>query len=308
MEDEVISLRQELEEIKNDLLLKTNDYEQLVQASSQIESLLEKALEESENRVDKWRHQAERLESDVAKLHEKLAVNYREAGSMQNELLRYKQQTEILSREKMQWETTSDNLTTQIRILEASTEELTHKLERVIEEKVFLQNDYDDIEKQHELSSERFRSEIRDLKSELFALQLKQRVLGTSTPTHQLMMSLSGEEPESALREQFLSQIDNNPLRPSSWSDRDKEEIENHIRILEKEIQKLTHRLKDEEDRRGQLEYKLVQMAEKEAHMSALETEISEMSDELIEKSGCIKRAGSEVLTRKTTYKILKCK
>ncbi|OQR85170.1 kinesin-like protein [Achlya hypogyna] len=331
MDEEIAALRRELESAKDDLFLKTDDYDQLVQASSQIEAELEKALDDAEEAATKWRFTAERLETELADTKEKLVVSIQDAANVQTELDKYKEQATTLAAEKMTWETDMDRLTTQVRILEASTNDLRHQLDRALEDKVFLQNDYDEIEKEHELTTERFRTEILDLKSELFALQLHQKagenpaiaspLLPTSPSSSFENDSLEDldehddegynhgnqeddedlEEPEDGLADEeddqdmLLSPDSDTPLRHISSADRDAEESERQIVILEEEMEELARRLQEEEDRRMELEEELVELRDNEAHIQAMETEISEMSDELIEKALMIKQTESEV-------------
>ncbi|KAF0693483.1 Aste57867_15580 [Aphanomyces stellatus] len=81
---------------------------------------------------------------------------------------------------------------------------------QVLEDKELLQTDYDDMEKERELSWERFRLEILDLKSKLFAVQSK---ISTAYPRAQ---TSSAEQNETEVaRESILpSLIDENPFRP----------------------------------------------------------------------------------------------
>ncbi|KDO30071.1 hypothetical protein SPRG_05262 [Saprolegnia parasitica CBS 223.65] len=333
----IAALRRELESAKDDLFLKTDDYDQLVQASAQIEAELEKALDDAEEAANKWRYSAERLEQELADTKEKLVVSYQDAASVQTELEKYKEQATTLATEKMAWETDMDRLTTQVRILEASTSDLKHQLERALEDKVFLQNDYDEIEKEHELTTERFRTEILDLKSELFALQLHQKAGESSAhmPSSPLLPTSpsssfdndsmdddlderadfdnnnndedddedleeheglrNGDEDDEDDEDMLLSPESDAPLRHISSADRDAEESERQIVILEEEMEELARRLQEEEDRRMELEEELVELRDNEAHIQAMETEISEMSDELIEKALVIKQTESEV-------------
>ncbi|EQC35906.1 hypothetical protein, variant 2 [Saprolegnia diclina VS20] len=330
----IAALRRELESAKDDLFLKTDDYDQLVQASAQIEAELEKALDDAEEAANKWRFSAERLEQELTDTKEKLVISYQDAACVQTELDKYKEQATTLATEKMAWETDMDRLTTQVRILEASTADLKHQLERALEDKVFLQNDYDEIEKEHELTTERFRTEILDLKSELFALQLHQKAGESSV--HMPSSPLLPTSPSSSFESDNMDDLDeradfdtnNNdddedleehedlrnedddedddedmllspesdaPLRHISSADRDAEESERQIVILEEEMEELARRLQEEEDRRMELEEELVELRDNEAHIQAMETEISEMSDELIEKALVIKQTESEV-------------
>ncbi|KAF0697681.1 Aste57867_11652 [Aphanomyces stellatus] len=296
MDEEMASLKRELEDVKDDLLLKTDEYDQLVTASSQIEAELEKDLEEVEQKAEKWRQQAQRFEDEVKDAREKMAAHFRESTILQRELDKTKEKLQRLSQEKTRWETEVDHLTTQVRIIEASNEDLKHQLEKALEDKVFLQNDYDEIEKEHELSSERFRSEILDLKSELFAVKLK---ISTASPRQ---ASSSAEQNEADFaRESFLSSlIDENPFRPSLSLERDMEENEKHIQILQDELRELGDRLQEEEDRRAELEAQMVEMNDRQAHMEAMEVEISEMTDELIQKAEQVKNAENEVTRLQT--------
>ncbi|OQR96386.1 kinesin [Thraustotheca clavata] len=327
MEEELTALRRELEIVKDDLFLKTDDYDQLVTASAQIEAELEKALDEAEESGNKWRYTAERLEQELADTKEKLVASYQDAATMQTDLEKYKEQATTLAQEKMTWETEMDRLTTQVRILEASTADLRHQLDRALEDKVFLQNDYDEIEKEHELTTERFRTEILDLKSELFALQLHQKAADnmpsspllptspTSTFGNDSLEDLDeGEElyPSEECDDEDMEGSENpvpdeeddddeemllspDAVRHISSADRDAEESERQIVILEEEMEELARRLQEEEDRRCELEEELVELRDNEAHIQAMETEIGEMSDELIEKALVIKQTESEV-------------
>ncbi|RHY12572.1 hypothetical protein DYB25_001394 [Aphanomyces astaci] len=290
MDDELAAVRRELDEVKEDLLLKSDEYNELVTASSVIEAELEKDLQEVEQKAEKWRQQAQRFEDEVRDAREKMATHFRDSATLQRELDRTKEKLQTLTQDRARWETEVDHLTTQVRILEASNEDLKHQLERAQEDKVFLQHDYAEIEKEHELSSERYRSEILDLKSELFAVKVQ-----VSAP-----LPRSTDVSDFSFRDSLSALIEDNPFRPSMSLERDMEENEKHIQILQDELRELGNRLQDEEDRRGHLEAQLVEMQDRQAHMEAMEAEINDMSDELIEKAEHVKRAENEVTCLQT--------
>ncbi|CAK4885808.1 unnamed protein product [Aphanomyces euteiches] len=293
MEDEVSLLKRELEDVREDLQLKTDEYNELVSASSLVEAELEKDLMEVERKAEKWRQQAQRFEDEMRDAREKMAAHFRESATLQHELDVTKEKLESLTMAKSRWETEVDHLATQVRILEASNEDLKHQLEKALEDKVFLQSDYAEIEKEYELTSERFRTEILDLKSELFAVKLKQNGQPNATSNE--------EQQRDTIRESLLSTlIDENPFRPSLSLERDMEENEMHIQILQEELRELGDRLQEEETRRGQLEAQLLDMHARQAHMEAMEVEISEMSDELIYKAEQVRRAENEVTILQT--------
>ncbi|ETV97826.1 hypothetical protein, variant 2 [Aphanomyces invadans] len=294
MEEELAAAKRELDEVKEELLLKTDEYNELVTASSMIEAELEKDLRVVEQKAEKWRQQAQRFEDEVRDARKKMVVHFRESATLQRELDRTKEKLQILSQDKARWETELDHLTTQVRILEASNEDLKHQLERAHEDKVFLQHDYAEIEKEHELTSERYRSEILDLKSELFAVKVKV----AEPPPRPLTDELTERD---SLRLSLLSNlIDDNPFRPSLSLERDMEENEKHIQILQDELRELGNRLQEEEDRRGQLEAQLVYMQDRQAHMEAMEAEINDMSEELIQKAEQVRRAENEITCLQT--------
>ncbi|KAF0706206.1 hypothetical protein As57867_006771, partial [Aphanomyces stellatus] len=70
-------------DLKNDLLRKTDEYDQLVVASRQIEAELEKDFEEAEEKANKWRQLAQRFEGEVQDAREKMAAHFREYTALQ---------------------------------------------------------------------------------------------------------------------------------------------------------------------------------------------------------------------------------
>ncbi|KAF0690392.1 Aste57867_18227 [Aphanomyces stellatus] len=62
---------------------------------------------------------------------------------------------------------TTLNFAVELDLRHGSVQDLEHPLDKAIEAEEFLRNDHDVMRKKHELSSERLRSEILDLKAEL---------------------------------------------------------------------------------------------------------------------------------------------
>lgn len=302
---DAVYLRAELQRARLELKAVQDEYDDYTQSSHELEVELEQELARAEKRGAQLAARNQQLERDLAlarsRLEEaqaQLRASDAAAGALRGELAG-------VAAAKRRLEQEQDDLQTQVRILQATEEDLQHKLEREMEDKVFLLSDQEELQRAHELATERFRTEIMDLKSELFVLQQKAESASASAgKTAQWMDSGSGSaatrsDDDDADTEDIDVDDDDDDeryqVRGSTLHERDEIDREELIESLQAEIDALSARVQDETDLREQLEADISELQATLAQAEVMETEIMEMTDELIEKSQEIRTRDIEI-------------
>ncbi|CAH0515942.1 unnamed protein product [Peronospora belbahrii] len=266
-----------------------DEFDQYTQSSHELEQELEQELSRMEKRNIHLMNKNQYLERDLhlarSKLEEALDQTHKYEAELQ--ATRIELQTAIQARRKLEQQ--ADDLETQVRVLQATESDLRHKMERELEEKVFLLSDKEELEHEHEMATERFRTEIMDLKSELFALQQKYEDTTTASESRG---SFSGNDSMATTRSQseddddgYDSSYNEKSVRHTTVHERDEISREALIESLKEEIEALSSSLQDETETRIAVEAQVQQLHESLAHMEAMEAEMTDMTDELIAKS-----------------------
>ncbi|KAG7398854.1 hypothetical protein PHYBOEH_010368 [Phytophthora boehmeriae] len=296
-EDNVVYLRTQLQRKEQELKATQDEFDEYTQSSHELEQELEQELSRVEKRNVHLLNKNQHLERDLQLVRSKLEDALEQAHQFENELSTTRSELDAAVAARRRLEQEQDDLETQVRVLQATEADLRHKMEREMEEKVFLLSDQEELQREHEMATERFRTEIMDLKSELYALQQKDED-ATTTPEHR--GSFSGNDSMATTQSQSeedddYEAYDENSLRHSTVHERDEISREVQIDSLREEIDALSSRLQDETDARSSAEAKVQQLLVNLAQMEAMESELTDMTDELIEKSQEIRTRDEQI-------------
>lgn len=315
-ETSAVYLRAELQRARQELKQTQDEYDEYTQSSHELEVELEQELSRAEKRVSQLATRSHQLDRELEIARERLEDALAQLGKGEGELERLRAELATCVAAKRSLEQEQDDLQTQVRILQATEADLNHKLEREMEEKVFLASDQEELQREHELAAERFRTEILDLKSELFVLQEKYDKSGAATARREHRsgsFSNSGNESgatrsQSQSEEDFDTEEDDRAfeLRRSTVHERDELSREVLIDSLQEEIEVLSNRVHDETEARAQLEVELTEMQATLAQAEVMETELMEMTDELIEKAQEIRTRDMEIHSLQESVTTLK--
>lgn len=293
-EASAVYLRAELQRARQELKVVQDEYDDYTQSSHELEVELEQELARAEKRGAQLAARNQQIERDLQLARGRLEDALAQLQASDGALGALRAELAACVAAKRQLEQEQDDLQTQVRILQATEADLKHKLEREMEDKVFLLSDQEELQRAHELATERFRTEIMDLKSELFVLQQKVDKTGgksgqwaggsDSAPTS--MRSDDGDDTEDIDVDEDEDEDDERyQVRGSTVLERDELGREEMIASLQMEIDALSARVQDETEARAQLESEITELQATLAQAEVMETEIMEMTDELIEKS-----------------------
>ncbi|CAI5745450.1 unnamed protein product [Peronospora destructor] len=297
-EDNAFVLREELRKKSQELKHMQNEFDEYTQSSHELEQELEQELSRVEKRNVQLVNKTQYFERDLQLARSKLEEALGQTHKVEEELQATRVELETAVKARRTLEQQQDELETQVRVLQATESDLRHKMEREMEEKVFLISDQEELEHEHEMATERFRTEIMDLKSELYALQQKHEDATTALETRG---SFSGNDSMATTRSQsddeegYDLSYNEKPQQNSTVHERDQISREVLIESLKEEIEALSSSLQDEMGARTAIEAEVQQLHESLAHMEAMEAEMTEMTDELIGKSQEIRARDEQI-------------
>ncbi|CAH0490320.1 unnamed protein product [Peronospora farinosa] len=297
-EDNVFVLREELRKKSQELKHMQDEFDEYTQSSHELEQELEQELSRVEKRNVHLLTKNQYFERDLQLARSKLEEALDQTHKFEKELEVTRVELETAVKARRTLEQQQDELETQVRVLQATESDLRHKMEREIEEKVFLISDQEELEHEHEMATERFRTEIMDLKSELYALQQKYEDATTASETRG---SFSGNDSMATTRSQsddeegYDLSYNEKPQQHSTVHERDQINREALIESLKEEIEALSSSLQDEMEARTAIEAEVQQLHESLAHMEAMEAEMTDMTDELIGKSQEIRARDEQI-------------
>ncbi|KAK1945244.1 Kinesin-like protein KIFC3 [Phytophthora citrophthora] len=295
-EDNVVFLREELRKKTQELKLMQDEFDEYTQSSHELEQELEQELSRVEKRNAHLLNKNQYFDRDLQLARSKLEEALVQTRQFEDELqaTRTELNTSVQACRKLEQQ--QDELETQVRVLQATESDLRHKMEREMEEKVFLLSDQEELQREHELATERFRTEIMDLKSELYALQQKYEDATAVSETFSNNDSMATTRSQSEDDDDgYDSSYNENALRHSTAHERDEISREVLIESLREEIEALSSNVQDETEARAAAEAEMQQLRESLAHMEAMEAEMTEMTDELIAKSQEIRTRDEQV-------------
>lgn len=296
MAEELAFLREEVARKQRELAQLQREFDEYTESSHELEQELEQELTRAETQNGQLQSRNQVVEHDLLTAREKLDHALAQVRTSEYELKALQTELAQCVDAKRKLEQEQDDLHTQVRILQATEEDLHHRMEREMEEKVFLLDDQEELQREHELATERFRTEIVDLKSELFVLRQKYDKVKAVYEANR--NNQAGYDSEDDIFGQ----------RPSLVTDRDVIDREVQIETMQQEIEVLSARIQDETETREKLEIELIEMQMTVAQAEAMEAEVTEMTDELIEKAQEIRKRDMEIQTLQETVAELKMK
>eukprot|EP01119_Soliformovum_irregulare_P001123 TRINITY_DN10832_c0_g1_i1.p1 TRINITY_DN10832_c0_g1~~TRINITY_DN10832_c0_g1_i1.p1 ORF type:complete len:270 (+),score=68.38 TRINITY_DN10832_c0_g1_i1:309-1118(+) len=156
---------------------KEEEFNDFVDSSKELEAELEQDLQMSEKKLKDVTSQLNRLQTEYDQAMDKAKRSSEETGRMihnlqdENETLR--KSNKDMKRDKQTLEQENDNLERQVRQTEASLQDLTEKMNRILEENAFLQTELEEKHLRNQEIIQRLTDDIRDLKDELIVQDAK---------------------------------------------------------------------------------------------------------------------------------------
>ncbi|OWZ21143.1 Kinesin [Phytophthora megakarya] len=292
-EEDCVFLRQELQQKTQELKQMQDEFDEYTQSSHELELELEQELSRVEKRNAHLLSKNQYLERDLQLARNKLEEALVQTRQFEDELQATRAELLTTVQACRKLEQQQDELETQVRVLQATESDIRHKMEREMEEKVFLLSDQEELQHEHELANERFRTEIMDLKSELYALQQKYEDATTASEGNDSMATTRSQSEDDD--EGYDSSYNENMLRHSTAHERDEISREVLIESLREEIDALSSSVQEETETRAAAEAEAQQLRDSLAHMEAMETEMTDMTDELIAKSQEIRARDEQI-------------
>nr|CCA16100.1 kinesinlike protein putative [Albugo laibachii Nc14] len=248
-----LQLEQKIEELKQ----VQTAFEEYTESSHELEQELEQELTRTEARNTHLSKRVQTYEHEIQSLRDRLSqlsVEFH-TSEQQNALLlsSVKEQERV----KIELEQQLDESLTEIRILRATEDDLKHRFEREMEEKIFLNSENEELRRQQQLTEERFRTQINDLKLEL---DLQRR-------SHE----------KCASKNERTATNENEGDRRKGY--------QTIIEALQRDMETLAAEFQNERHLRQCMEHELAQKNAQVLHSEAMETEIIELNDELIDKA-----------------------
>jgi len=184
-----------------------NEYQDF---SKQLEEEMESELKAYEKKYNEIQSQHVRLKNDYEKTMDKLNEHSRESSrliaSLQDEVTKLQTIKQSLMVDKRKLEQDNDYLERRERASDASVHDLSDKLNKVMEENVWMQSELEESKQIADETIQRLRDDIRDLRNELSVRERKPSILNRSANS-----SSSYTSSEKSKRENPMS---NNIPRP----------------------------------------------------------------------------------------------
>ncbi|KAF2070064.1 hypothetical protein CYY_008621 [Polysphondylium violaceum] len=194
--------QQEMDELETSF----NEYQDF---SKQLEEEMESELKAYEKKYNEIQSQHVRLKNDYEKTLDKLNEHSRESSrlitSLQDEVTKLQTLKQSLMVDKRKLEQDNDYLERRERASDASVHDLSDKLNKVMEENVWMQSELEESKQIADETIQRLRDDIRDLRNELTVRERKPSILNRSAN------SASSYTSEKSKRENPMS---NNIPRP----------------------------------------------------------------------------------------------
>lgn len=187
-QEEVTFLRKALEDKQQEVDELENNFADFQQFSKQLEDEMEQELQATEKKHAEMESKYKRLRDDYEKLMDKSSTQSKESSllisTLQEELNKVTQQRNSLQKDLRRLEQENDTLERRERMLTTSVADMQERLEKVMEENVWVQSELDEQSAQADESVQRLRDEIRDLKLEIAIMEQKK----SSTPRGETSM------------------------------------------------------------------------------------------------------------------------
>jgi len=174
---DVGALRQELQRKEEENQALQDAFDDYVESSKELEEELEVELEKAESCISELAAEKARLTERLQSATEKMEGQSSFLSKVEKDLETLRAQHKTLKEQKWQLEQRNDDIEEKLRIVEASHENVKHKLERAIEENVFITSDMEELKKSSAEQEQRLRTEINDSNAEILVLKSKLEAL-----------------------------------------------------------------------------------------------------------------------------------
>jgi len=176
-QEEIAFLRKTLEDKQQELDEADRNFTDFQLFSKQLEDEMEQELRSAEKKAADLESKYKRLKDEYEKLLDKSSAQSKESSllinTLQEELNKSTQQRISLQKDLRRVEQENDTLERRERMLSTSVADMQERLEKVMEENVWVQSELDEHHAQSNESVQRLRDEIRDLKLELAIMERK---------------------------------------------------------------------------------------------------------------------------------------
>lgn len=176
-QEEIAFLRKVLEDKQQELDEADRNFADFQQFSKQLEDEMEQELQASEKKFADLESKYKRLKDEYERLVDKSSKQSKEQSllisTLQEELNKVTQQRNSMQKDLRRLEQENDGLEQRERMLSTSVADLQERLEKVMEENVWVQTELDEHNAQANESAQRLRDEIRDLKLEIAIMEKK---------------------------------------------------------------------------------------------------------------------------------------
>ncbi|CAM9342087.1 unnamed protein product, partial [Discosporangium mesarthrocarpum] len=182
--------REELEETKAALEALQTNFDDFQVSSRELEEELEAELGRAQEQISELTNATADLASRLADQQAKTRTLGSEVATLQAENARLRQGVAQTSADKAALEQAVDELEEHCRGARAAEEDLRHKLDLAIEERIFVANDLEDLRVDSAMTEQSLRVEVQDLRQELGRLGVG-RVIAAKSP-HTPRLSIDG--------------------------------------------------------------------------------------------------------------------
>jgi len=290
---DVEALRLELQQKEEENTALQAAFDDYVESSKELEEELETELEKAEARISDLLTEKARLEERCSETLEKSERTSLSLGRAETELNQLRAHHASLKEQKWRLEQRNDEIEEQLRIAEASHENVKHTLERAIEENVFLTSDLEELRRTSTAVEQRLRTEMALLATELSAVKANLIALQSHSQEGQNSTQATGEE--TANRVEFVSQEVANGTTPRTS---DQSSV-----VGESEVEYLRERVIDLEMRNEELIAELT--GESPASSQRLHSELIAMQEQKQNLEHTIEELTTALETHMTQSRVL---
>ncbi|DBA02013.1 TPA: hypothetical protein N0F65_000260 [Lagenidium giganteum] len=151
------------------------EFDEYRESSQELEQELEQELARAEAATAQLKQRVALRERELDSARASIKALTEKLNAAHNQLIAAQRAEVELRTRNRQLEQEHDDLSTRVRVLEATERDLTHKLEREMEERVFVSVEHEELKRVHAVTTERLRSEVLDLQSEVEAFKSQAR-------------------------------------------------------------------------------------------------------------------------------------
>lgn len=142
-------------------------FEEYVESSKELEGELENALAANETKLKDAERRLSLSDTKLKQTQEQLQRTTQENSALQNEMNVLRDRLLNLETKKRELENDNDDISNQLRIVQATEEDLRHQLENAEEDAVYLKTDLYELKQEREQAEELLQNELKLLREQL---------------------------------------------------------------------------------------------------------------------------------------------